>query len=150
MTMVINQEKCTGCGACVEACPNGAISLDGGVAVIDQAECSSCQVCADVCPEGALQFSKETVPATLQKIDTGEIIQPVTTIASLQKPSNWSAIALSLVGRYVLPRLVDILASFLEQRLGSAAPERLSASVSFVDHRPYRQRRRYHGRSSKN
>jgi Fe-S-cluster-containing hydrogenase component 2 len=114
--MVINQEKCTGCGACVEACPNGAISLDGGVAVIDQAECSSCQVCADVCPEGALQFSKETVPATLQKIDTGEIIQPVTTIASLQKPANWSAIALSLVGRYVLHRVVDILASFLEQR----------------------------------
>jgi ferredoxin len=54
MEMRVNAEQCTGCGACVEICPNEAMQLRDGLIVLDQAICSQCQVCIDVCPVGAI------------------------------------------------------------------------------------------------
>lgn len=44
---------CTGCGACVDACPQGILALaPGGVAMMpDAGECVFCGDCAAVCPE---------------------------------------------------------------------------------------------------
>lgn len=52
MAFKIN-EKCVGCGACVSACPIGAIKLENNVAVIDKEECIDCGSCASECPVGA-------------------------------------------------------------------------------------------------
>lgn len=40
---------CTGCGACVERCRSGALSLVDGVAVCDPSKCTLCGYCATVC-----------------------------------------------------------------------------------------------------
>ena len=45
---------CTGCGACVETCPQGAISLVQERAKVDQARCIECGACLLVCGTGAL------------------------------------------------------------------------------------------------
>lgn len=44
---------CTGCGACVEHCPNHIISLVDRLPVLDFAvgECTFCSACAQSCPE---------------------------------------------------------------------------------------------------
>ncbi|MBN9453547.1 MAG: ferredoxin-type protein NapF [Bosea sp.] len=45
---------CTGCGACVPACPQHIIALDaGGRPILNFAvsECSFCGACAETCPE---------------------------------------------------------------------------------------------------
>ncbi|GAK58801.1 NAD(P)H-quinone oxidoreductase 51 kDa subunit [Candidatus Vecturithrix granuli] len=47
-TFMIDQEKCTQCGACVRACPVSAISQNGNV-VIDQEKCITCGECRAVC-----------------------------------------------------------------------------------------------------
>ena len=47
-TFTIDQEKCTQCGACVRACPVGAISQNGNV-LIDQEKCITCGECRAVC-----------------------------------------------------------------------------------------------------
>jgi NAD-dependent dihydropyrimidine dehydrogenase PreA subunit len=56
----IDQSACTGCGACVETCPNGvlAISGDRGKAEVVQAyQCVVlCDKCARFCPSGAISF----------------------------------------------------------------------------------------------
>jgi len=50
-----DEEKCTHCGACVEACPTGAIRFtDDGTFNIFYHHCVYCQHCATVCPTGAI------------------------------------------------------------------------------------------------
>ena len=51
---VLEQEKCTGCGKCAEACNYNALAVVKGKVLIFNELCHSCGVCSYVCPEGAL------------------------------------------------------------------------------------------------
>ncbi|MEW6662512.1 MAG: DUF362 domain-containing protein [Bacillota bacterium] len=56
--MLVNQEKCTGCGLCIPYCPAQAIKLINRKAHIDQEECLECGTCGRLrivkCPQQAL------------------------------------------------------------------------------------------------
>ena len=47
---------CKGCGTCVKACPNNALSLKNGKAVVDHKLCILCGYCNPVCPEFAIRL----------------------------------------------------------------------------------------------
>jgi len=51
----INKEECTGCGACIDVCPFGALSLVDDVLEVDD-QCNACGACLDVCPVDALSL----------------------------------------------------------------------------------------------
>ena len=58
----INRETCTGCGACVDSCPFGALKLVDDIAVVDD-QCTACGACLDVCPVEALSLPERPAAA---------------------------------------------------------------------------------------
>jgi 2-oxoglutarate ferredoxin oxidoreductase subunit delta len=63
--VVIDKERCKGCGVCVVACPNKVLALAKNVngkgynysdAIIDN--CIGCASCAMVCPDGVITVYK--------------------------------------------------------------------------------------------
>lgn len=51
----INTERCTRCGACVEACPAGAVGLTAaGPLFVRPEACTYCGLCEELCPTGAV------------------------------------------------------------------------------------------------
>ena len=47
--LVLRGERCIRCGACVDVCPAGAISLNGNLPLTDRSVCTRCGVCVEVC-----------------------------------------------------------------------------------------------------
>ncbi|MCF8129331.1 MAG: FAD-dependent oxidoreductase [Deltaproteobacteria bacterium] len=57
-TVVVSEERCRGCGRCIEICPYRAVSFNpngvgGWHAVVDEALCKGCGNCISVCPSNA-------------------------------------------------------------------------------------------------
>ena len=50
----VSDAPCSQCGACVEICREGAISLNGAGPVVDFAKCLYCGQCLNACPTGTL------------------------------------------------------------------------------------------------
>uniref|UniRef100_I2Q6P9 Dissimilatory sulfite reductase (Desulfoviridin), alpha/beta subunit n=1 Tax=Desulfovibrio sp. U5L TaxID=596152 RepID=I2Q6P9_9BACT len=60
---VVVPEACTGCGACADACPDGAVTFADGVAAIDRDRCLGCGKCRDACPAGAIACGQTALRA---------------------------------------------------------------------------------------
>lgn len=50
-------KKCIGCGTCITACPQKALTLTAGGVVTNHALCTLCGTCAEVCPAMAMEIS---------------------------------------------------------------------------------------------
>jgi NAD-dependent dihydropyrimidine dehydrogenase PreA subunit len=63
---VIDRERCTDCGQCLEFCLFGVYARDaaGGVTVAVPSACKDgCPACARICPQGAITFPLHADPA---------------------------------------------------------------------------------------
>lgn len=52
--IIIDKNRCTGCGNCVAECVQKAITIDNGKAVINQQLCIGCGNCISICPNFAI------------------------------------------------------------------------------------------------
>ncbi|MDO8879441.1 MAG: 4Fe-4S binding protein [Coriobacteriia bacterium] len=57
---IINADDCSGCGICVDACPEGVIELVEEVAEpVNEDDCTACSTCMEECPMGAITEIEE-------------------------------------------------------------------------------------------
>lgn len=49
-------DDCIGCSACVNECPQDALTIEDGHATVDEAACVECGMCVDACPASAISL----------------------------------------------------------------------------------------------
>jgi len=54
----VNEDRCVGCGTCVENCNAEAIDLVDTIAIINENRCIGCGICAHLCPENAIEMNR--------------------------------------------------------------------------------------------
>jgi len=68
--ITIDEKKCTGCGLCIQGCPEGALQvIDGKARLIGELLCDGLGACIGTCPEGAILIEeREAQPYDERKV----------------------------------------------------------------------------------
>ncbi len=132
----VDENLCTACGLCLDACEQGALAMQGPAAVIDGVLCTSCERCVEVCPTGAIisaEVVSEHPPSPALARNQG--VQPVWAGApspaplgigaglpsgtpSAPKPAATSRLE---IAEKLLSGLISVVALALERRQSSSA-----------------------------
>ena len=108
---VIDASICDGCGACVEVCPESAISLRGGAAHLNEVLCSGCGACIPSCPRDAIDqqgLSESQLSAQIRGILESSEAE-VKIIAFVEEEVAYTAVDLAGLARIGYPSSFRII-----------------------------------------
>jgi NADH-quinone oxidoreductase subunit F len=76
MKYIIDPSLCTGCGDCIDECPEEAIEgKDGFIHVIDEKLCEKCGKCVGSCPEQAIKTDSGAIRTPKKPVKVGRFNQ---------------------------------------------------------------------------
>ncbi|AAM72925.1 MAG TPA: 4Fe-4S dicluster domain-containing protein [Chlorobaculum sp.] len=75
--ITIDEKKCTGCGDCIPACPEGALQvIDGKARLVSDLFCDGLGACIGHCPTGAMQVeTREAEPYDERRVMAESIVK---------------------------------------------------------------------------
>lgn len=158
----IDRTRCTGCGTCVEVCPNGALEIQDGFARLIAERCTGCGACVEACPQEAIALLAETVPAATsrelavakpsgQPAGGAQDVTFVRVPPAQLEPSqpaparSWGTAlgaALAYLGREAIPRLARLAADWARKQADISPPSLPSPRDSARQRGPRRHRQR--------
>lgn len=133
---LVSNDRCNGCGVCIEVCPQGAMELREDKAIISQELCDGCGSCLEACARGAIYEVK--VPTVVPE-PTPATIPPRSTATSTRR----TGLAATMVG--LAPVAMDALFG-LARRWLAAREERTGMPGTRLGVGVGRRRRRRGGR----
>lgn len=107
----LDDQRCCGCGECVEACPIGAIMVINNKAHIEDGRCTGCGACIDACPEKAIQFVVEgefvpleehALPAVCQTVAVAEAAKSAAAARSTAVLGQTTRTVVQQAGRWLV------------------------------------------------
>jgi ferredoxin len=66
--VLLDKEKCNGCGACERKCPCNAITMKDGKAELDENLCKACDLCAKTCMRDAVKLKVDDLDFTINSL----------------------------------------------------------------------------------
>jgi heterodisulfide reductase subunit A len=109
----LDENKCNGCGECIEACPVKAITkaeANGADVVINSVSCVGCGVCVPVCKAGALDLNnctEQQLMARIAGISSGNVSPKI--VAFTDKRTGYKATDMYGMDRRSYPHNVLIV-----------------------------------------
>jgi len=70
--ILIDLDRCKGCGLCVAFCPKGALAMSSRLSrrgvnppeMVDEDACTGCANCAVICPDACIEIIETTAAKT--------------------------------------------------------------------------------------
>ena len=142
----IDGRLCTGCSACVEACPSGAIAVRDGTAWVAADDCDGCGGCVNACPQDAILLVDVLAPPSpVGQLTVRHPVAALTVAPPLWTSSLWPMVgaALGWAGREIVPRLAWLALDLWDRRtMGGSATRASPAGSQRSSERGWRRRQR--------
>lgn len=126
--ITIDEKKCTGCGECIPACPEGALQIiDGKARLISDLFCDGLGACLGHCPTGAMNVvTREAEPYDEKRVMHESIVNA--------GPNVIAAHLRHLVDHHQAQYLHDALEYLEEQGIANPLEEETLAATAVNDH----------------
>lgn len=69
LTAYIEEEKCTGCGKCVNVCPFDALYIDNGKCKVKEINCKGCGICSATCFSNAINVRNTGYKEIIKQVE---------------------------------------------------------------------------------
>ncbi|AHM56121.1 electron transfer flavoprotein subunit alpha [Peptoclostridium acidaminophilum DSM 3953] len=121
--IIVLEEKCVGCGKCINVCPFNAITLENNKAVIGDA-CVMCGACERNCPFGAIKIER------IQGYEQDISLYKGVWVFAEQRGGETAGVAFELLGaaRRLADRLGESVAAVL---IGDGVSERARELIAY-------------------